>query len=190
MDIRHRPSVSRRSALMRLGGGGLGLALAARGLAAAAQQATPGAIPPLLAEWAAGWSAHDANRIVALYTSDGVYEEIPTNTIARGHDQIVAFIKGELAVFSDVEVRPQAGFQSDDWGVLQGIFAGRYSGQIPGLPVGKGQKFAIPFATVFQLSGGKIKHNYDYFDNYGFLIQIGALPAPGGATPRAGTPKP
>ena len=68
---------TRRAALARLGGGGLGLALAARGLGTAAQDASPaaapGAIPPLLAEWASAWTAHDADRVLALYAPDGVY---------------------------------------------------------------------------------------------------------------------
>ena len=181
--------VSRRAALARLGGGALGLALAARGLGAAAQDASPaaspGAIPPLLAEWAAAWTAHDADRVLALYAPDGVYEEVPTNTVARGHDQIRAFLAFNFAVFSDVEVRPEAGFQGGGGAALRAVFAGRYTGQIPGLPAGTGQSFALRFATVFELDGDTIRRNTDYFDNYDFLVQLGVLPAPGGA---AGTP--
>ncbi len=85
--------------------------------------------------------------------------------------------------FEDIEVQPQAAFQGDDWAVLQAIFAGRYTGQLPGAPAGSGQPFAVPFVSVFRLADGRIQRNTDYFDAYSFLIQIGALAAPGAATP-------
>jgi hypothetical protein len=58
-------SFSRRVALARLTGGGLGLTLAARRFAVTAQEATPatmaGEIAPLPAAWAAAWTSHDAD---------------------------------------------------------------------------------------------------------------------------------
>jgi steroid delta-isomerase-like uncharacterized protein len=181
------PSLSRRATLARLGGGGLGFALALHRLGAAAQDATPAAspaaLPPLVAQWVDAWNAHDPERLAALYTADGVYEEIPTNAVAQGADAIRALVQSELDAYSGIEVQPQAGFQGDNWAVLQGIFAGRYTGQLPGAPAGAGQPFAVPFATVFRLRDDRIQHNTDYFDAYSFLIQIGVLPAPGTATP-------
>ena len=103
--------------------------------------------------------------------------------LAQGADAIRALVQGELAAYSDIEVQPQAGFQADDWAVLDAVFAGRYTGQLPGMPAGKGNPFAIPFATVFRLRDGRIQQNTDYFDAYSFLIQIGILPAPEAATP-------
>ena len=178
-------ALSRRETLTALAGGGLGLLLAASRLEAQAQEGTPGALPPLIDQWVAAWNAHDPEQMVALYTPDGVYEEIPTSIVAEGPDAIRAFAEANFAFFSDLEVRPQAAFAAEEWAVLQAIFAGRYTGQIPGAPAGSGQPFAIPFITVFRLSDGRIQRNTDYFDNYNFLIQIGVLPAPGAATPTA-----
>ena len=182
---------TRRAALRGLGLGGVAVALAARG--AGAQDATPAASPaalsPLLAEWAAAWSAHDPERLLALYAPDAVYEEVPTNTVARGHDEIRAFFEFNFATFSDIEVRPEAGSQAEGWAAFQGVFAGRYTGQLPDTPPGAGQAFAVRFATVFELEGDTIRRNTDYFDLSTLLVQIGALPAPGGAAaPAAATP--
>ena len=181
------PVLSRRDALTSVAGAGLGLLLAAPRLGVSAQEAspaaTPGTLPPLIAQWVAAWNAHDPEQLVALYTPDSVYEEIPTNIVAEGPDAIQAFAEANFAFFSDLEVRPQAAFAAEEWAVLQAIFAGRYTGQIPGAPAGSGQPFAIPFVSVFRLSDGRIQRNTDYFDNYNFLIQLGILPAPGAATP-------
>jgi steroid delta-isomerase-like uncharacterized protein len=181
------PMLSRRDSLTHLVGGGLGLLLAAPHLGVSAQEAapaaTPGTLSPLIAQWVAAWNAHDPEQLVALYTPDGVYEEIPTNIVAEGPDAIRAFAEGNFAAFSDLTVRTQAAFAAEEWAVLQAIFAGRYTGQIPGAPAGSGQPFAIPFVSVFRLSDGHIQRNTDYFDNYNFLIHLGILPAPGAATP-------
>ena len=183
-------SVSRRAAVTRLGAGGLGLALAARGFAAGAQEPTAeartGDVPPLLTEWAAAWTAHDADQLLALYAEDGVYEEVPTNTVATGADEIRAYFEGTNATFSDIEATPEAGFRSEGRAALQGVFAGRYTGQLPDLPPGEGQAFSVRFAAVFELEKGKIRRSVDYFDLYSLLVQIGALPAPEGmGTPTA-----
>ncbi len=182
-------SVSRRVALTRLAGGGLGLTLAARRFAVSAQDASPeamaGEIAPLPAAWAAAWTSHDADQLLALYADDAVYEEKPTNTVATGHDEIRAFFEGTHAVFSDVEVTPVTGFQTEGWATIEGIFAGRYTGQLSGLPAGAGQPFAVPFAAVFELEGDKVRRSADYFDLSSVLAQIGA-PAEGAeATPEA-----
>jgi steroid delta-isomerase-like uncharacterized protein len=103
---------------------------------------------------------------------------MPTNTRVQGHDEIRAFFEGTHATFSDIEVTPTTGFQTDDWATLEGIFAGSYTGQIPGLPAGEGQPFAVPFAVIFELEGDKIRRNADYFDLSSVLAQIGA-PAEG-----------
>jgi steroid delta-isomerase-like uncharacterized protein len=142
----------------------------------------------VIGQWADAWNAHDPDQLAALYTPDGVYEEIPTNTVAHGADAVRAFAVANFAAFSDIRVQPQAAFQGDDWAVLQALFAGPCTGQLPGLPAGAGQPFSIPFATIFRMRDGRIEHNTDHFDLYALRIQIGALPHPVAATPVAATP--
>lgn len=165
--------VSRRSAVARLGGAVVALALAAGNRSVAAQDASPEAtdLPPLLAEWAAAWTARDADRLLALYTADGVYEEIPTGTVARGHDEIRAFFDATHMAFADIRATPRSGFQAQDWAVLEGDFSGR----------GGDAAFTVPFAVVLELTGGAIRRSADYFDLYAVLDQIGGLPAADGA---------
>jgi steroid delta-isomerase-like uncharacterized protein len=184
-----RPAVSfsRRTALARLAGGSLGLTLATHHFAVSAQEASPeamaGEIAPLPAAWAAAWTSHDADQLLALYTEDAVYEEKPTNTVARGHDEIRTFFDGSHAIFSDIEVTPVTGFQAEGWATLEGTFAGRYAGQLPGLPPGAGQPFAVPFAAIMELEGGKIWRSADYFDLSSVLAQISAPAEDAAATP-------
>jgi steroid delta-isomerase-like uncharacterized protein len=179
--------LSRRSALARLAGGGVGLALAAPRLAVAAQEATPaaGMEAPIATAFAAAWNSHDADQLLALYTDDGVYEEIPSNTVAQGADEIRAFFEGTNALISDVVVTPVNSFQTEGWAVMEATYSGKYTGEMPGLAPGEGQEFTVPFITLFELEGDKIRRNADYFDFASVIAQIGGPALEGEATPTA-----
>jgi steroid delta-isomerase-like uncharacterized protein len=149
------------------------------GIGTTAQEASPGAasgsVPPLLVQWAEAWSSHDAEQVVALYTEDGVYEEVPTNSVSQGHAAIRAFVQGTHAAFSDIQVTPRRGFQAENWAVLEGDFAGRSADGVP---------FTVPFIVVLELDGELIRRSADYFDLNSVLTQIAAGPTTE-ATPAA-----
>jgi steroid delta-isomerase-like uncharacterized protein len=174
--------LSRRGALVRLGAGGLGFALAGR-LSFAAAQSTPTAIPTLLQSWADAWNSADpVTAVAALYAGDGVYEDVPTNTRSapgQASSFLAPFVKGVSAV----KVAPSAGFASSDWGVLEYLFTATNQGAFPGQT---GGTLSVRIATVFELSGGnKIRRSSDYYDLVTILTQLGVMPAAGGATPIA-----
>ena len=141
----------------------------------ASPEATPGSIPPLPAQWAEAWSSGDAEQVVALYTADAVYEEVPTNSVSQGHEAIRAFVQATHATFSDIQVTPRRGFQAENWAVLEGDFAGRSADGAP---------FTVPFIVVMELDGELIRRSSDYFDLNAVLTQITADPA-ADATPAA-----
>jgi steroid delta-isomerase-like uncharacterized protein len=149
------------------------------GSGATAQEASPeaasGSIPPLLTQWAEAWSSQDAEQVVALYAADAVYEEVPTNSVSQGHDEIRAFVEGTHAAFSDIQVTPRRGFQAENWAVLEGDFAGRSADGMP---------FSVPFIVVLELDGELIRRSADYFDLNSVLTQIAAGPTTE-ATPAA-----
>jgi steroid delta-isomerase-like uncharacterized protein len=138
----------------------------------ASPEAMPGSIPPLPAQWAEAWSSGDAEHVVALYTADAVYEEVPTNSVSQGHAAIRAFVQGTHATFSDIRVTPRRGYQAENWAVLEGDFAGRSADGAP---------FTVPFIVVMELDGELIRRSSDYFDLNAVLTQIAA----GAATPAA-----
>jgi steroid delta-isomerase-like uncharacterized protein len=137
-----------------------------------AQDASPegssGSIPPLLAEWAAAWSSQDAEQVVALYAPDAVYEEVPTSSVAEGHDAIRAFVQGTYGTFSDIQVTPRRGFQAENFAVLEGDFAARSADGVP---------FSVPFVVLMELDGELIRRSADYFDLNSVLTQIAADPS-------------
>jgi steroid delta-isomerase-like uncharacterized protein len=142
----------------------------------ASPEAASGSIPPLPVRWAEAWSSHDAEQVVALYAADAVYEEVPTNSVSQGHDEIREFVEGTHAAFSDIQVTPRRGFQAENWAVLEGEFAGRSADGVP---------FTVPFIVVMELDGELIRRSADYFDLNSVLTQIAAGATTGAATPAA-----
>ena len=184
--------MSRRAAV-RLGAGGLATALAARGRGpAAAQEATPGAFPPILEAWAAAWSSGDPGQLVALYTPDALYEEVAEGGIvARGPDEIrAALAGGPFAAFpDDLRIELLAGFVTDGWAAAEWRQTSTHTGDLPDFPA-TGRTVDFRGATIFELEGGKIRRDSEYFDFYTVLSQLGVIPgAEAEGTPTAATPE-
>ena len=132
--------LSRRRALSGLAVSGLGLALANRGVVARQPSPAAGGIPDLLQRWADSFST-SPEAVGALYTDDGVFEDV--TTLAKSEPGGVAEFVGEfMAQVSDLRYDLTAGFRTDTWGMAEGTYSFRYTGQLPGLPPGTGEAVA------------------------------------------------
>lgn len=169
-------TVSRRTALVTLGAGGLGLTLAAR---TAAQEATPTPLPPAMTEWIAGWQAHDPNRVVGAYTEDAVHEVVATGAILGGrtalHDNVAALV----AAFPDAALTVNGAFATNEAGAIDWTFTGTYTAPYPGFPPPTGQAIALRAVLLVELTGGLIARASEFYDLFGLLVQLGVLPVVG-----------
>jgi steroid delta-isomerase-like uncharacterized protein len=160
----------------------------------AAQEATPAAAPPVLppplAAWAAAFAAFDVEGILAAYTDDAVFEEVPLNIVAHGQDELRAYLEAVKAAFPDVSLVVISGFVAGDRAAAEFTLTATYRGQFPGFPPGAGQNIAIRGASVLELEGDKIRADREYWDASAFLVAIGALMPPGAPGPSAATPAP
>jgi len=183
------PSLTRRAALTRLGAGAIGLTLAARRLGVLAQEATPaamGEIPPIIQAWVDAWNSGDPETLLALFTADAMWEEVPFGEASTGTDELRAAFTNEFTTFNPITVMPKVAFQTETMAAAEVVFSGTYATTAEGLPPAAGQTFDVPTAVIFELDGDLIRRESDYFDAYSLLIQLGALEEPGGeseATP-------
>jgi steroid delta-isomerase-like uncharacterized protein len=188
MDVT-RPIIplSRRVALARLGAGGLGVALAARGLPVAALEATPPVadLPPVLQEFIAAQEARDLDRLLALHSEDAAVEEVPTGIVYEGREAIRGYFETFYAAFPDATMRYTNVFASDAWAGAEWTFSGTYTGQLPDLPPGGGQPLTVRGVDIIALAGDQVRGGRVYYDLYRFLVQLGVLPPPPAATPPA-----
>ena len=147
---------------------------------------SPADLPPLLGEWAAAVNSGDVDRVLALFTEDGLWEEVAIGLAARGPDEIGVHLDRLFTAVPDITFDVSSSFMAGDRAVTEWTVSGTYSSDFPGLPPAAGQRFSFRGASVFELADGKIQRYTEYWDAYGFLVQLGASPAPAAA----GTPMP
>jgi steroid delta-isomerase-like uncharacterized protein len=169
--------ISRRSALFGASAAGLGLA----GLMRSAAGAYPGDrvvyVPQIIQDWAAAAMAEDADRYVALFTPDAFFESIPIGEVTNGTEELWQANQAQFDAYSDITVDIACAFQSGNWIVAEGVYGGVYAGQIAGVPPGTGQLVSIRFLSIFELRGGLICRESDYYDGYSLFSQLGAFDA-------------
>ena len=184
--------VSRRHALLRIGGGGLVVALVSEGPSrAAAQEDCPETSrsldpPPILRAWADAWNA-GPTAVAALYADNALYQDIPrgTDTTLTGTD-VAGFLTPFVEATNDLLFGLRSGYRVGDRATAEWEISFRYTGQLPGLPPGTGQLVEYRGVTTFQLKGDEIQRSTDYYDFAVLLTATGALPAPPDtATPTA-----
>ena len=152
---------------------------------AAAQEASPAAspaaLPTPLAEWAAAYSSGDADRLLALYTDDALWEEVAIGLAAHGQDEIRAHLDRLYTAVPDFTVDVTNGFVAGDQAVVEWDDLRHLQRRFPGPATRRRPALLAPGASVFELTDGKIRRYTEYWDAYAFLVQLGALPAPGAA---------
>jgi len=180
------PRRSRRAIVRQIGLGGCAMAaLAAFGPAKhLAAQETAASDPPAFLDdffdaWATAAATGEASLVMPFYTSDAVLEDVPLALTYQGTDEIEPFLVGFFGNYSEASVTWRTVFSSGDRAAAEVLFEGKYTGQIPGLPAGQGQPLVTRSVHVYELTGRAIARQSLYFDAYGFLIQLGVLPAPG-----------
>lgn len=213
MNPRHRPfpsrpfatGLTRRAALHRLAGGTLAVAtgLALDPTSARAQETpnpivptgpvapvldeTPSPLPDFLLRWEAAWAARDSTAFAALFTPDGIYEDLAFESVNRGPDEIVQFLDVTFAAIPDVAITSLGGFRGDDWAAAEWVFSGTLVAPLGPIP-GNGRSFSVRGSSMFELDGDLIRRESDHYNLATMLRQLALLPGPEGAA--AATPAP
>jgi steroid delta-isomerase-like uncharacterized protein len=173
---------SRRAALGHFGAGlaiGVGLLAASPvGAQNATPAASPAALPPLLQQMVEAINATDSAALAALYTEDGIHEDVPASVEVRGREDIAAFVDTALGQFQDVQFAPVSARQAGDLAVLE------YDLSVTD-PASE-RPLTYRGVLVFELNGNLIRRSADYYDVAAILGQLGMLPAP----EKEGTPAP
>lgn len=131
----------------------------------------------LLEGWAAGWSSHETEKLLALFTDDCVYEDVTFGVVTRGKEELRAFANGAFAAVPDIAFQLTSRFATDHSGGFEWVMSGTHKGDFPGLP-GTGRRFAsIRGATIVEFQGRKIRRCSDYWDAATFMKQVGLLPS-------------
>ena len=67
----------------------------------------------VLEDWAAAWSSHDPERVLALFTDDCVYEEVTFGVVMRGRNELRAFAEAAFDAVPDFTFQLTSRFAGD-----------------------------------------------------------------------------
>jgi len=130
------------------------------------------------------YNAADWGRFKSTLSADSTYEELATQR-RLGVDDAVEATKDWKRSFPDSTGTITKSFGSGDDAVLEITWNGTHTGELRG-PLGSipptGKRVVIKAVQVIKVRGDKIAETRHYFDLMGLLQQIGAVPAPAGAS--------
>jgi steroid delta-isomerase-like uncharacterized protein len=122
--------------------------------------------------WAAFWSAHDIERLLALFTESVLYEDVTMGAVNRGVAELRAFVEVVFFGFPDVTFELRSSFANGTGGGAEWVMRGTHEGDLPGLPA-TGKCMDVRGASIVEFSGNKIGRCSDYWDMATLLNQLG-----------------
>jgi steroid delta-isomerase-like uncharacterized protein len=122
-------------------------------------------------ELTAAWNAHDPDKVAAMFTKDGLYEDVTLGMKSRGIDEIRQFAKSILDSVPDTKIELTSSFAADGHGYSEWIFSGTDVGIFK-----TNKTFAVRGSSINDISGGKFARNFDYYDLAAIMKQVGVLP--------------
>jgi steroid delta-isomerase-like uncharacterized protein len=126
----------------------------------------------LAQRWADAWNSHNPDAVVALFTPDGLFEDIPFGVVAHGTEEIRAAANLFFTAVPDLHLSVVNSSVNGGRGMIEWVFSGTDQGVY-----GTGKTFAVRGTTVLELRGNRISRDSDYYDLATILRQLGLLPS-------------
>ncbi len=125
----------------------------------------------LIDQWAAAWSSHDMETVLALFTDDCIYEDLAEGVVNHGKEALRAFGQGFFDLSPDLKVEVTSQSVSGASAHAEGVFSGTQRAEFMGKPA-TGKHWSFRGASGFELQDGKIRRCSDYWDLTTFLNQL------------------
>jgi len=129
-------------------------------------------IRQLVDELYTAWSLHQPERIDAIFTDDGVYEDVAGGQIHRGKQEIKQLLRAAFSWAPDFRVTMASLIVGADAAATEWVSEGIQTGPLGELPA-SGNSFRVRGASILAFRDGKIARVTDYYDMATFLRQLG-----------------
>jgi steroid delta-isomerase-like uncharacterized protein len=142
----------------------------------------PNDVRRLCERFAALYSAHDLDALIAMYAEDAELQVVDQPEPLRGRTAIRQYLQAQFDALPDVHVELGtilvAGASFADEGVVTGTNTGALA-QPTGEPLpATGKALRLPFAELVELANGKVRRQRLYWDQLAALGQLGLLETP------------
>lgn len=118
----------------------------------------------------------------ALQVSDEVFAKdylghLPTMTV-HGPEEFKNLVKVYLGAFPDMHLTVEDASATGDRVTVRWISRGTHLGPMIGIPASQ-NKIEVMGISIFRMAGGQVAEEWEGFDTFGMMQQIGAIPTPG-----------
>jgi steroid delta-isomerase-like uncharacterized protein len=120
----------------------------------------------------AAWNSHNPDYVVASFTEDIVYEDVPAGHISRGSNEVRKWAEGAFAVIENFKFEIVSSFSQNGRGVTEWVWSGTDKGLFK-----TGKNFSVRGVSVFEVRKGKISRYKEFYDVATIMRQVGLLPA-------------
>ena len=127
-------------------------------------------VPPIAQRWMDAWNAKDPAAMQALFTPDGIYEDLAFKISANGQNGVAAWVQISIDHIPDLHGEILDAFQSGDRVAVRWIFSG--TPRMLGPVQGTGKSYRLTVATIIELNGGHIARATDCYNLADLLQQI------------------
>jgi steroid delta-isomerase-like uncharacterized protein len=131
----------------------------------------PEQIRVLVDELYAAWSLHQPERIDAIFTDDGIYEDVAGSQVHRGKEEIKQFLRAAFSWSADFRVTMTSLTIAHDSATTEWVSEGIQTGPIGDLSA-SGNSFRLRGASILIFRAGRIAKVTDYYDMATFLRQL------------------
>lgn len=122
--------------------------------------------------WCDAWNSHSVDEVVAVFTNDVFYEDVPFGLTVHGSAQLRDFAQRFFAAVPDVHFDCTATALHGDQGDIEWIMSGTDLGVFA-----TGKRFSVRGTAIIDVQKGRISRNSDYYDLATIQKQVGILPA-------------
>ncbi len=120
----------------------------------------------------AAWNSHDADKAVAYFSEDAVYEDVTAGHISRGRAEVRKWVEGAFDVVENFKLEVVSSSFDNGRGVVEWVWSGTDKGLLK-----TGKKFSVRGVSVYEIRRGKISRYQDFYDFATVMRQVGVLPA-------------
>ena len=132
-------------------------------------------ISSVLENYASAWNEHDVDKLVTFFDENCVYEDLATEIIRYGKEEVRAFLRDLFISFPDVHFEHRSVFTSGNRGLREWSMSGTFTGSTDVMKImSTGKLFSIRGASVLEFRSGRISRNTDYWNFSSFQQQVGA----------------
>jgi steroid delta-isomerase-like uncharacterized protein len=125
---------------------------------------------PIVEKAFAAWNSHDLDKVVAAYSDDIIYEDVPFGPLNNGQGEFRTWAALCFSIIGDFKIEATNTWVENGHGVVEWVWSGVDKDWFK-----TGKPFSVRGVSVIEVRDGKISRNKDFYDGAAILRQVGKL---------------